>query len=208
VAHSRQSTLAITVASHGRNAQARTRRHLAFIASRLASVCLACCATNCAPKVRKRLSTVVRRYPGCDDTDRDAARLAKSKIDALTMEMDNQSQAIAELGLAPALVDSFKRKKAERKALRQTLASRRIGSEQYAEVAHLARQRMAELREILAGSTAAYCHPLWPITVEQRDGDYYASFDDVSDRLIATTVGDVSLRMVAGVGFEPTTFGL
>ncbi|QSN62383.1 MULTISPECIES: hypothetical protein [unclassified Caballeronia] len=59
----------------------------------------------CSEAAQADIDAVVRRYLGHDDGDRDAAKHAKAQFDALTMEMDNLSQAIAELGIAPALIE-------------------------------------------------------------------------------------------------------
>ncbi len=166
----------------------------------------------CSEAAQADIDAVVRRYFGSDDTEREAAKLAKSKIDTLTKEMENLSQAIAELGMSAALIERFKRTEAEREALQQVLAKRKIGSDQYADIAQRVRRKTAELGKVLAGSTGEARQIIatlfGPIIVEKRDEAYYASFDDVSERLVATVTGNVSIRMVAGVGFEPTTFGL
>jgi hypothetical protein len=70
------------------------------------------------------IDAVVRRYLGHDDGDRDAAKHAKAQFDALTKEMDDLTEAIAELG-APAIIERFKRTQAEREALQRSLGNRK-----------------------------------------------------------------------------------
>lgn len=49
---------------------------------------------------------------------------------------------------------------------------------------------------------------LSPVTIgREGDGAMYAELDEPADRLLLATAGE-SLEVVAGAGFEPTTFGL
>ncbi|SAK63637.1 hypothetical protein AWB77_02293 [Caballeronia fortuita] len=88
--------------------------------------------------------------------------------------MDNLSQAIAELSVSPTLIERFKRTEAEREACQQILAKKKMSGDQYAEIALRVRQRTAELREVLAGSTSEARQLIatlfGPITVELREG--------------------------------------
>jgi hypothetical protein len=69
-----------------------------------------------------------------------------------------------------------------------------------------------ELREALSGDATAEARQIiakliGPIGIELQDGANFAAFDNVSERLLLS-IGEVSPIVVAGVGFEPTTFGL
>ncbi|VVD29351.1 protein of unknown function [Paraburkholderia dioscoreae] len=70
-----------------------------------------------------------------------------------------------------------------------------------------------ELREALTGDATNEARQIFatltgPIELEQREGAHFAPYDDISERLLVCAAGNVSFVLVAGVGFEPTTFGL
>ncbi|NLP65378.1 recombinase family protein [Paraburkholderia sacchari] len=160
------------------------------------------------------IEAAVRRYfAGEYAGAQESAKQIKEKIGELTDEIANLTAALAKIGVSDALLEALSKKEREREALKRTLAHTQVNADQFTDIARRVRERTNELREALSGDATAEARQIiaklmGPIGIELRDGAYFAAFDDVSERMLLSATGEMSPIVVAGVGFEPTTFGL
>ncbi|WP_311735648.1 recombinase family protein [Paraburkholderia sp. HC6.4b] len=160
------------------------------------------------------IDSAVRRYFANEQDDTaGSAREIRAKVSTLDRQIENLTQALAEIGVSAALMERLKKAEGEREALTQALTRTKLNSEQFAEIAQRAKARTTELREALSGESVDEARQIiatlmGPIEIQKRDGGYFASYEDVSEQLLVCAAGNQSRIVVAGVGFEPTTFGL
>ncbi|HEX7937026.1 MAG TPA: recombinase family protein [Paraburkholderia sp.] len=160
------------------------------------------------------IDAAVRHYfAGEFSVAQESAKQTKEKIATLTTEIENLTQVLAEIGISPAIMERLKKSENERETLKRTLARTQIHSDQFAGIARRVREKTRELREALSGDATTEARQIiatlmGPIGIELRDGAYFASYDDIAERLLVAAAGNESRIVVAGVGFEPTTFGL
>jgi site-specific DNA recombinase len=142
----------------------------------------------------------------------ESAKQVREKIEALTTEIANLTAVLAKIGVSDAIMETLSAKEKERETLKRMLAQSQVNASQFTGITKRVRDKVMELREALSGDATAEARQIiatliGPIGIELRDGAYFAAFDDVSERLLLS-IGEVSPIVVAGVGFEPTTFGL
>lgn len=154
-------------------------------------------------QVRERLAAIQRESAG-------AHRQAAARRAELDREIERLTDAIAAVGISPALAERLKKAERTREALDGPPArapSVDVGSGLRA---HL-RARALDLAGALARDTARGRDVLRDLLGEVRlkpDGEaLYAEFEPAADRALLAA-GGVSLGRVAGEGFEPSTFGL
>jgi site-specific DNA recombinase len=160
------------------------------------------------------IETAVRRYFSSECSGaQESAKHIREKIGELTNEIANLTAFLAKIGISDAIMETLSKKENEREALKRTLAQTQVDADQFADIARRVREKTSELREALSGEATAEARQIiaklmGPIGIEAKEGAYFATYDVVSERLLASAAGNVSLGVVAGVGFEPTTFGL
>ena len=155
----------------------------------------------------------MRRFFADDEEEqRDVTKAAKARMVELTQEIDNLTQALAQIGVSAALVERLKRSEEERAALQQTLTRTKVNEYRFAEIAQRVRRKITDLKQVLTANASEARQILATvfghIEVRRESEGFFAAYCDVPVRLIASTAGNVQLKVVAGVGFEPTTFGL
>ena len=114
---------------------------------------------------------------------------------------------------AKSRVAAPSQKEKEREVLKRMLVQTQVSADQFTGIVRCVHEKTTELRKTLSDDTKAEPRTIiatlmGPIGIQVREGSYFATCDDVPERLLVYAAGNVSLGVVAGVGFEPTTFGL
>ncbi|MBW8846769.1 MAG: hypothetical protein JF607_17525 [Burkholderiales bacterium] len=142
-----------------------------------------------------------------------AARDAKRRLGEVEKELSRLIDALAQIGYSPALGERLRALESERAQLKAQPDDEIDVDALVTSVAADYRATMLDLKARLDG------HPdrertrellslvLGPVTlVRDADGVTWAQTTNPAEQLLAA--GGVSLTVVAGAGFEPTTFGL
>lgn len=170
-----------------------------------------------APDAVKELEAAVREMLAHESQNRGATEEAIHKrLRELAVEISRLVDAIATMGLSSALQDRLRASESERAQLEAQLATT-AGSSHQALIDGVKcryRKLVADLRETLDNvqdrmrTRQILADLLGPITIgKDEDGGLYAELDEPAERLLFATSGE-SPMLVAGAGFEPTTFGL
>jgi site-specific DNA recombinase len=117
------------------------------------------------------------------------------------------------MGVSQAIVDRLRKTETEGHELKRELQQTQISADQFTGIAKRVWEKTLELKEALTGDSTSEARQIivnlmGPIEIEVRDGAYFATYEDVPKWLLVCAAGEMSLIGVAGVGFEPTTFGL
>ena len=139
---------------------------------------------------------------------------AKARLAEIDAEISRLVDALASIGLSEAIATRLKKAEAERDQLTATLATAKAGGATGMLQDIMARysRLMMKLQDVLkdgdiARSRELLSDLLGPITLRRDDdGVAWAEFEEPAERLMLAN-GE-SLGLVAGAGFEPTTFGL
>ena len=175
-----------------------------------------------APEALVELQAEVRRLlTEHHQAARSGQRAAEQRQRELDAEIGRLVDAVATVGISPALQQRLAAAEAERAALerqrsrggddvstgtrindalarhrRQLLDLQRVLTED------VAPQDLARTREIIGSMIGTVM-----IGRDPETGDNFADLEEPAERLLLAAVGE-SLGMVAGAGFEPATFGL
>ncbi|MBV8603601.1 MAG: recombinase zinc beta ribbon domain-containing protein [Pelomonas sp.] len=133
---------------------------------------------------------------------------------ALDAEIDRLVDAIAVMGISPALQQRLRAAETERERLARVLEQAQPGPDRLiADVMGHYRRQMQELRRVLEEDTdrdrtrRLLADMLGPVLIgrDAETGETWAEIEKPAERLLLLSG---SLEVVAGAGFEPTTFGL
>ena len=128
----------------------------------------------------------------------------------LDREIERLTDAIAEMGLSPALAERLRKSEAERDALKRAMTRTNVAplpSAIRAQVHALVSRLDMALQADVARARDALRAVLGEVQLIEENGEVYAECDNAAERLLLA-VGGVSMGRVAGEGFEPSTFGL
>ena len=157
--------------------------------------------------VQRELSRLVRERDAEASQQRQATQ---ARLSALSREIDNLVNAVAVAGMSMALRERLSAAEAERARL--TIQPRNI-EKVPAKIANMT-ERYKTLIADLSGALKskperareALREALGEIRLIPKDSEVWAEFQSPAERMLM--ISGESLIMVAGVGFEPTTFGL
>jgi site-specific DNA recombinase len=140
----------------------------------------------------------------------ESAEASRKRMAELNREIDNLVNAIAEFGLSVSLRDRLKAAEAERDEL-QAVKDRTFKEGKIKDVMPSYRRLLADFQGALSKDIPKARGILKDYFAEirlkvQEDGIYADLKENPASLLIAA--GGASLGLVAGAGFEPTTFGL
>ncbi|MEZ0604551.1 hypothetical protein ACAX43_20680 [Paraburkholderia sp. IW21] len=93
------------------------------------------------------------------------------------------------IGISDAIMETLSKRESEREALKRTLAQTQVNANQFADIARRVREKTSELREVLSAEATAEARQfiaklMGPIGIEAKEGAYFATYDDVSKRLL------------------------
>jgi DNA invertase Pin-like site-specific DNA recombinase len=134
----------------------------------------------------------------------------RSREKHVQREIERLTDAIAQMGLSPALAERLRKAEAERDALKRARTRAAVAplpSAIRAQVHALVTGLEAALRTDVARARDALRAMLGDVQLIEENGSVYAECDNAAERLLLA-VGGVSMGRVAGTGFEPVTFGL
>jgi site-specific DNA recombinase len=131
-------------------------------------------------------------------------------------EISRLVDAVATVGISPAITQRLQAAEAERAKLQAEVQT----SAPPAEVGQLVDRVAAKFKQTLMQLQAALeqqddrertrhilAEIIGPVKAVWEGGETFAEFEEPAERLLLAAVGE-SLNVVAGAGFEPTTFGL
>ncbi|WP_144112679.1 recombinase family protein [Paraburkholderia sp. BCC1886] len=152
----------------------------------------------CSDEAQADIDSAVRRFfaaelLGAQETEKQA----KDKIESLTREIGNLTQALAEIGISAAIIERLEQSEAEREKLTQLLARTKGRRDLFTEVSQRVRQKTLELKEALTGDATNEAKRIiatlmGPIGIEQKEDAYFASYNDISKRLLVCAAENVS----------------
>ena len=157
--------------------------------------------------VQRELARLVRERGACEAQERQAAQ---ARLSVLNREIDNLVSAVAVAGMSAALRERLADAEAERTRL--TIQPRNIDKAPCKVANAIARYRamMADLSGALKSkperSREVLREVMGEIRLIPKEAEVWAEFQSPAERMLM--ISGESLIMVAGVGFEPTTFGL
>ncbi len=137
---------------------------------------------------------------------------AKSRVTELEGEIKRLVDAIASIGISDALKARLTAAEAEQKRLQSELDQVATQSEQgqNKEIASRIKRILLNLRNTLDKDTQQarkiISDLFGDIQISKNDDGIYAEYDNATEKLLIS--GGAYLNLVAGAGFEPTTFGL
>jgi len=139
---------------------------------------------------------------------------ARQRLHELDGEISRLVDAIVTVGVSPALSNRLQAAEDEVRTLRAGLAAEAPPSaaELAGDVLATYRRMLLQLRDVLLSddlerTRALIAEMLGPITIVRDEEGTWAEMAKPADRLLVQAMGG-SLKVVAGAGFEPTTFGL
>ncbi len=128
----------------------------------------------------------------------------------LEAEARRLADAVAAVGISPALTSRLREVEAEVAGLKRAQASApfaTLSSTVRESVRALLRDLGGALKAELPVARDALRAALGDVRLQPEGDGVYAVFEDTADRLLLRAVGD-GMGRVAGTGFEPVTFGL
>jgi site-specific DNA recombinase len=135
----------------------------------------------------------------------------EQRIKVLDKEITNLANAIAQLGLSPALGERLIAAEAERQQLKATPTQSRKTGDLVKDLMPRYKRLLLNFQDALQQDTqvarkllASYFKG---IRLDDRDGEIYADLNENAAGLLMLANGG-SMGLVAGTGFEPMTFGL
>ncbi len=142
--------------------------------------------------------------------DGKSASNAKDRIAELDTEIGRMVDAIAMIGMSDAIMSRLKAAEKERGELAASVAS--PGAKlNHSEMVSKAKQTILNLQAALTGDVQTarkiIGNLMGEIRITEREKTVYAEYDNATEKLVMASSG-VSIGLVAGAGFEPTTFGL
>ncbi|WP_235581158.1 MULTISPECIES: recombinase family protein [unclassified Rhizobacter] len=142
---------------------------------------------------------------------------ALARLNALEQEIGNLVNALATVGISPAIAARLKSAEAERAQLASVVQASALPDPKLVvdDVTARYRRMVSQLQEVLRDESdrtrtrQILTDMLGQVTIgrDLETGETFAELEDPAERLLVAAVGE-SLRLVAGAGFEPTTFGL
>lgn len=142
---------------------------------------------------------------------------ALARLNALEQEIGNLVNALATVGISPAIAARLKSAEAERAQLASAVQSSALPDPKLLadDVAARYRRMVLQLQEVLRDESdrtrtrQILADMLGQVTIgrDLETGETFAELEEPAERLLVAAVGE-SLGLVAGAGFEPTTFGL
>jgi site-specific DNA recombinase len=170
-----------------------------------------------APDAVHELQEAVRHLLADDTRSRAATEdTMRKRIRELQGEIARLVDAIAAIGLSNALQDRLRASEGERARLEAQLITHVAPSQQAMadEVVERYQGLVLDLQNTLNSvqdrvrTRQILADLLGPITIgRDGEGELYAELEEPAERLLIATARE-SLMLVAGAGFEPTTFGL
>ena len=141
---------------------------------------------------------------------RDDSSGIEARKRALQREIRNLTDAIAQVGLSDALRERLLAAEAELKALQRRAANDALPTVDA--VLEIYRSMLLRISDALAEDVerarAALAQVLGTVTVRNTDEGLWAEVETRPDAVLLSAGGALSLGLVAGEGFEPSTFGL
>ncbi len=167
-----------------------------------------------APEALRTLREEVRAVLASVARENDVGN-ARRRITELDAEIGRLVDAIAAVGLSQALQARLRAAEDERAKLAHQESQGAALRIEVEEIVSRYRQTVLRLQEVLAGgddlarTRTILADMLGPVVVgrDPETGETYAEMEKPAERLLVAAVGG-SLGLVAGAGFEPTTFGL
>ena len=141
---------------------------------------------------------------------RDDTSGVEARKRALQREIRNLTDAIAQVGLSDALRERLLAAEAELKALQRRAANDALPTVDA--VLEIYRSMLLRISDALADDVerarAALAQVLGTVTVRGTDEGLWAEVETRPEAVLLSAGGALSLGLVAGEGFEPSTFGL
>ena len=169
------------------------------------------------PSALAELQTAVREILASRAREADHGQVeARRRHQVLRDEISRLVDAIAAVGVSTALAQRLQAAEAELQQIQATLASSAPPSTAAVldDVTARYKRMVLRLQETLDGlddrarTRQILADMLGPVTIGRgEDGEVFAELEEPAERLLAAVAGE-SLGLVAGAGFEPTTFGL
>ena len=138
---------------------------------------------------------------------------AENRLKELNAEINRLVDAIASMGLSNALKSRLQAAETERDALQSRQRLQKVASRPMHETDILSRiqKKIKEMKTVLESDTKRarkiVADMLGEIKISESSGNVIAEYDNATQKLLLVSSG-VSINVVAGAGFEPTTFGL
>ena len=144
-------------------------------------------------------------------TDKQASESIRARMVELESEISRLVEAIADIGMSDALKSRLVAAESEKIRIQQAMehsTSRKITP---AEITAHIRKTIFNLQIAMTDDTQRarklISDLMGEIQIKQKGDSIYAEIDNAAEKLLLSS-GGVFLNMVAGAGFEPTTFGL
>ena len=140
----------------------------------------------------------------------DEVDAGRSREKHVQREIERLTDAVAQMGLSPALAERLRKAEAEHDALTRARTRASVAplpSTIRAQVRALVTGLDVALRADIARARDALRAMLGDVQLIEENGAIYAECDNAAERVLLA-VGGVSMDRVAGAGFEPATFGL
>jgi site-specific DNA recombinase len=172
-----------------------------------------------APNVLADLQADVRQILASSQREAHAGQAEhRRRLHTLQGEINRLVDAVATVGISAALQARLQAAETERAQIEATLASIDAPAKVVNvidDVTGRFKALLMQLQGILEDEAdrdrtrRLLADMMGPVTIEKEEGtgEVYARFEDPAERLLSAAVGG-SMGLVAGAGFEPTTFGL
>ena len=167
------------------------------------------------PTAMRELRTVVKEeLAERQRASRAGLASASERLDEVNADIMRLVDAIAKVGVSEALATRLKKAEEESRRLMVQVAQEAgpSAAEIASEIEARYRRALTQLQEVLQSGDVDRTRPvlaemLGPVTIVRDDEGTWAQMAKPADRLLLQAMGG-SLKVVAGAGFEPTTFGL
>jgi site-specific DNA recombinase len=141
--------------------------------------------------------------------------VAQKRVAELDTKIRKLVDAVSTVGISPALSQALQSAEREKESLTRLLASPKSKPTEVviADVKSRYKRMMLRLQSLLdddadrENTRQMLAQIIGPVTLESKEDGTWAVLEEPAERLLLQAVGE-SLNVVAGAGFEPTTFGL